>query len=152
MIEKSRSSKASPSSEPNVAPPSSHALKQILMRVLLGGGRLTWSGSFKMKCNLRGNGPGFNTQDAMNALRRGKPVSNPTYSASHSAWLYDLADLVEGKQFIITVALDCKEDYQKSPHLTIVAGFFRRGRRKEPKGTCHVTKEQGEHTSPGENG
>src|SRR5580658_7570130 len=149
MIEKSRSSEVPRPPEPNVAPPSPHALKQILMCVLRGGGRLTWSGSFKMRCNLRGNGPGFNTEDAINALRRGKLVSDPKYSAAHSAWLSDLADLVEGKQFIITVALNCKEDYQKSPHLTIVTGFFRRGRRKVLRGNGHVTNEQGKTTSPG---
>lgn len=144
MIEKSRSSKALPSLEPDVAPPSSHALKQILKCVLHGGGDLTWSGGFKMRCNLRANGPGFNNIDAINAVRRGKIVSGPRYSAAHSSWLYELADLVEGKTFVITIALSCKEDYQKSPHLEIVTGFFRRGRRKVPRGYRHDVKKQGE--------
>lgn len=147
MIEKSRSCRELRHPEPDVAPPSLHALKKIIRCVLGGGGRLAWSGSFKMKCNLRANGPGFNNEDAINALRRGKPVSGPRYSADHRSWLYELADLVEGKTFVIVVALDCKEDYEESPLLTIVTGFFRRGRRKPPKEDLNVTKVQGEKPS-----
>jgi hypothetical protein len=61
--------------------------------------------------------------------------------------MYEVADLVDGKTFVLQVALDCNEDYQESPHVTIVTGFFRRGRRKEVKGDRHATRKDDEETN-----
>lgn len=117
---------------PPVAPPSVAAIKTIL-RLVLTLGNLTWTARFKRRCSLRAHGPGFNNVDVCTVLRRGKIVLGPQYDPSLESWRIELSDLIEGRKFVVQVALDCKSDYQTQPRLTIITANFARGRRAEVK-------------------
>src|SRR5260370_37368248 len=95
--------------DPRAAAPSLGALGAILRRALAQG-RLTWSGNFKRRCALHGGGLGFNTLDAVNAIRGGKVVLGPKWNSKHAAWIYHLAGLVEGYTFVVEEGLGCNED------------------------------------------
>jgi hypothetical protein len=96
-------------------------------------GRLTWSGKFKSKCKLRGNGPGFNTVDVVTVLRTGKVVAGPRLECSPPAWRYEIAGLVDGYTFVLEILIDYSADYLEDPAVAIRTGFFRRGRRRAVK-------------------
>src|SRR5260370_16951541 len=100
--------------DPRAAAPSLGALGAILRRALAQG-RLTWSGNFKRRCALHGGGLGFNTLDAVNAIRGGKVVLGPKGNSNHAASIYHLPLLVEGSTFVVPVSLASHEEFHASP-------------------------------------
>ena len=106
--------------------PSLSLFKAILKRAA-DMGLVTWSARFLARCNLRG----FNTLDAVNALRRGIIITPPIYDLGRDAWRIHVADSVDGRTFIVDVGLGCSDDYVESPRVEIVTAFFRRSQRKE---------------------
>lgn len=119
-------------SQPIAALPSLACFKMILRRAA-DLGRITWSRNFQNACMVRGEGPGFNSVDAINVIKHGQIVRLPIYEETRRAWRCEIADSVEGCNFIVDVALDCQEDFSTSPRVTVISGFFRRGSRREVK-------------------
>jgi hypothetical protein len=129
--ERSRSKNTPP---PPVHPPSLSALQEILKRVVRMG-TISWTNRFKMRCKLRGGGSGFNTVDVQRTIKSGTVVLGPRFDPEFNSFRYQLAATVDGYQFIVEILLDCTEDYQLSPRVTVKTAFFRRGRRRGVKDT-----------------
>jgi hypothetical protein len=110
--------------------PSRKSLKEIL-RMAMDLGNFSWSSRWDARCKLHGGGPGFNTVDAVNVIRRGSIVRIPQFDVPRRAWRIEIADSVEGFTFVVDLALDCDSDFIESPRVELVTAFFRRGPSRE---------------------
>jgi hypothetical protein len=78
----------------------------------------------------RGRERKFDSMDAHTVIRAGQLRGQPTYCPEFGNWKYRIvADIeneeLEIKQLEIVVALDPGEDYEKSPLIILVTGYWR---------------------------
>jgi hypothetical protein len=77
----------------------------------------------------RGRERGFDAMDAHIVVRTGKLRGAPTYCPVFGNWKYRVVadledDKLEIKQLEIVVALDPGEDYEKSPLIILLTGYW----------------------------
>jgi len=82
---------------------------------------------------MMGQNPGFNTVDAARVIRNGKIVFGPDYDAASQSWLYEIWDRVENRSFVLIILLNCNEDFDSFPVVTVKSGYFGKPRKKGKK-------------------
>lgn len=111
----------SPSATPEAPVTPANGL-QIIRKALLAG-RKQISEHFKRRSTERG----FDAVDAHNVIRNGRLRRQPEYCPDFKNWKYRVIAEVEEKQLEIVVALDPGEEYEKSPLIVLVTGYWRTG-------------------------
>lgn len=73
----------------------------------------------------KGRERGFNILDAENAIRFGRLRGSPEYCPGFSNWKCRINGPADGKHLEVVVALDDFEDYDESPLIIPITGYWR---------------------------
>ena len=116
-----------PSAKPGAPVTPANGL-QIIKKAVLAG-RKHISSHFRQ----RGRERGFDSMAAHTVIREGKLNGTPTYCPEFANWKYRIAaeiederdEKLEMRQLEIVVALDPLEDYEKSPLIILLTGYWK---------------------------
>ncbi len=104
---------------PESAPTPESALE--IIRAALFVGRSEVSVHFKRQGQERN----FDMMDAQNAIVTGSLRGCPEYCPEYGNWKYRIVAEIEDRKFEVVVALDPAEDYQGSPLIVLITGYWR---------------------------
>jgi hypothetical protein len=92
-----------------------------IIRAAFLAGRMHISDHFKRQATQRR----FDLIDAENAIRTGTLRGEPEFCPVNRNWKYRIIAAVEDQRFEVVVALDPTEDYDKSPLIILITGYWR---------------------------
>jgi hypothetical protein len=104
---------------PESAPTPESALE--IIRTAFFKGRIEVSVHFKKQCQERS----FDMMDAQNTIVTGKLRGSPEYCPEFANWKYRILAEIEDRKLEVVVALDPAEDYEKSPLIVLLTGYWR---------------------------
>ena len=102
------------------APLTPDAALRIIKRSWLFG-RIQWTDHFRRRCRERG----FEPIDAENAIRGGRMRGELEFCPIFSNWKCRIIGEVEDRQLEIVLALDPTQDYEESPLIVPITGYWK---------------------------
>ena len=103
------------------AAPLSHANALEIIRAAFFAGRTHITTHFKQQQLIRD----FDLLDTENAIRKGELRGGPEFYPENRNWKYRIIADVEDRRLEIVVALDPSEDYDTSPLIILITGYWR---------------------------
>ena len=92
-----------------------------IIRAAFLAGRLQTTTHFREQQSTRL----FDSMDAENAIRTGELRGDPEFCPVNRNWKYRIIADVEDRKLEIVVALDPAEDYDASPLIILITGYWR---------------------------
>lgn len=99
---------------------SAENLHLIIRRAWISG-RYQVTGHFRLRARERG----FDVLDAENAIQFGRLRGTPEYCSDFRNWKCRIIGPVEDRKLEVVVALDDLEDYDESPLIIPITGYWR---------------------------
>ena len=113
---------------PKALAPSVANARNILRKAAFRG-NVTFTNRFLDRCRMHV----INTVDVVRVLSTGVLVGTSQFDSANDGWRYQVVGLAEGRKLKIEVLLDCQQDWDESPLVTVVSACWWRGRARAQK-------------------
>lgn len=80
-------------------------------------GTVGWTDHFRKRCLERS----FTTMDAEELIETGTLIYGPVYNPTFENWKCELSGTIDGRTWLLVLAIDARSDLVKSPHVILIS-------------------------------